>query len=156
MAFFLVSFAAVAISSEAAKMTAAQQVWAQEQEIYARRALGDGMYYSSVSSEHYLGWPAPAAKPISYDSIRQQGTSGEFKSGEKIQVVSDGIALDGDTAISYFSTHRTVRPGGQQVDERYENIHVYVHRQGRWRLVGAMSRRVLPDDLRSAPLGGKK
>ena len=135
-----------------AALSPEQQVWALEQEIYARRAVGDMQYYSSISSEHYLGWPAPAEKPASYEAIKAQGR--DFPTGEVINVVSDGISVDGDTAISFFSTQRTTRPGGQSVDERYENIHVYVRRDGDWRLVGAMSRRVLPDQLRAMPLDG--
>lgn len=132
---------------------AADQVWALEQAIYARRAGGDTLFYSDISSERYMGWPAPAAEPVSYASIREFALQGSFKPGEKISVISNGISVDGDTAISYYTTHRTVRPGGQQVDERYENIHVYVRRAGEWRLFGAMSRRLLPEELSSVPLG---
>ena len=136
------------------KQSPASQVWALEQQIYQKRAQGDVRFYSSISSEHYLGWPAPGAKPSSYETIKAFSQTGEFQPGEVIDVISNGISIDGDTAISFFSTHRTKRPGGQTVDERYENIHVYVHREGEWRLVGAMSRRVLPDELRAAPLQG--
>ncbi len=130
------------------------QVWALEQAIYAHRAVGDAGFYTSISSEHYLGWPAPGVAPASYESIKGFTSQGEFQPGEVIAVVSNGISVDGDTAISFFSTHRTTRPGGQKVDERYENIHVYVKRDGNWRLLGAMSRRVLPEDLRAVPLRG--
>jgi len=136
-----------------ARPSAADEVWALEQAIYAKRAAGDTLFYSDISSEHYLGWPAPAVEPVSYASIREFALQGSFEPGEKIAVVSNGISVDGDTAISYYTTHRTVRPGGLQVDERYENIHVYVRRDDEWRLVGAMSRRLLPDQLGSAPLG---
>ena len=131
----------------------ANQVWALEQAIYERRAQGDTLFYSDISSERYMGWPAPAEKPVPYADLREFAKTGEFRPGEVIDVVSDGIAVDGDTAISFFSTHRTVRPGGQAVDERYENIHVFVKREGGWRLFGAMSRRVLDSELRAAPLG---
>ena len=129
-------------------------VWALEQQIYERRALGDTLFYSDISSEQYLGWPAPAETPMPYRSIRSFAQQGEFEPGEVIDVVSNGISIDGDTAISFYTTHRTVRPGGQAVDEHYENIHVYVKRGEEWRLVGAMSRRLLPDELRAAPLAG--
>ncbi len=118
----------------------AAQVWALEQAIYERRAVGDTIFYSNISSKRYMGWPAPAEKPVPYENIRTFATGGEFQPGEVIDVVSDGITIDGDTAISFYTTHRTVRPGGQPVDERYENIHVYVKRAEGWRLLGAMSR----------------
>ena len=127
-------------------------VWALEKQIYEQRAQGDTLFYSDISSEQYLGWPAPAETPMPYQSIRSFAQQGEFKPGEVIDVVSNGITIDGDTAISFYTTHRTVSPRGQPVDERYENIHVYVKRDGKWRLVGAMSRRLLPDELRAAPL----
>ncbi len=133
--------------------SAAEQVWALEQAIYAKRAGGDTLFYSDISSEHYLGWPASAPEPVNYASIREIALSGSFEPGEKIAVVSNGISVDGDTAISYYTTHRTVRPGGLKVDERYENIHVYVRRGDDWRLFGALSRRLLPDELRTAPVG---
>ena len=89
-----------------------------------------------------------------YETIRSFATGDEFQPGEVIDLVSDGITIDGDTAISFYTTHRTARPGGQPVDERYENIHVYVKRGEDWRLLGAMSRRVLPAGLRTAPMSG--
>jgi hypothetical protein len=156
-AFGAFSLAAGWISSSGADDAADNpeaQVWALEQAIYEKRAQGDTRFYSSISSEHYLGWPAPGLKPSTYESIKAFSETGEFQPGEVIDVVSDGISIDGDTAISFFSTHRTTRPGGQAVDERYENIHVYVRRDNQWRLVGAMSRRVLPDILRATPLDG--
>ena len=161
MRFFHASATAVVISVLAvtgcSKLSGADDadaaaVWALEQQIYARRAQGDTLFYSDISSQDYLGWPAPAEKPLPYKSIRSFAQQGTFEPGEVIDVVSDGISIDGDTAISFYTTHRTVRPGGERVDERYENIHVYVKRDEAWRLVGAMSRRVLPDELRAAPL----
>jgi hypothetical protein len=151
---FLSAISFPASQAEDAASDAASEVWAVEKAIYAARATGDMGYYSGVSSEHYLGWPAPAEKPASYESIKAQGR--EFQTGEVIDVVSDGISVDGDTAVSFYTTHRTARPGGQKVDERYENIHVYVRRDGNWQLFGAMSRRVLPDDLRAVPLSGEE
>ena len=79
-------------------------VWALEEAIYARRAAGDARFYSDISSEQYLGWPAPAESPVSYESIRGFTSQGAFQPGEVIDVVSDGITVDGDTAISFYST----------------------------------------------------
>ena len=157
VAFATVLLAVLQVSADDESVDVdAAAVWALEQAIYEHRASGDTRYYSDISSKRYLGWPAPAEKPVPYETIRGFATGGEFQSGEVINLISDGITVDGDTAISFYTTHRTVRPGGQRVDERYENIHVYVRRDGDWRLLGAMSRRVLPNELRGVPLTGEK
>lgn len=122
-------------------------VWALEEQIYRRRAVGDSRFYPSIASERYLGWPAPAAVPIGKRWLTDFRDSGRFEPGEVITVRSNGISVDGDTAISYFSTHRTRLPGGEAVDQRYENIHVWVRRGDSWELVGSMSRKLTPEDL---------
>lgn len=122
-------------------------VWALEERIYQRRSVGDSRFYPSIASAHYLGWPAPAAIPIGKRWLTDFRDSGEFQPGEVIKVWSNGISVDGDTAISYFSTHRTRLPGGKAVDQRYENIHVWVRRGDSWDLVGSMSRKLTPEDL---------
>jgi hypothetical protein len=121
-------------------------IWALEAAIYAHRAVGDSRFYPALASEHYLGWPAPAAVPIAKHWLTDLRDRGRFESGEVIDVWSNGISIDADTAISYFSTHRTRLPGGKAVDQRYENIHVWVRRGDRWELVGSMSRKLTEAD----------
>lgn len=123
-----------------------QQVWSLEKEIYRERAKGNRAHYPSLISEYYLGWPASVTDPIAYADLMDFRERGEFPPGEVIKVWSNGISIDGDTAISYFSTHRTRKAGGEPVDQRYENIHVWVLRAGEWRLLGSKSRRLVQRD----------
>jgi hypothetical protein len=123
-----------------------QQVWSLEKEIYRERAKGNRAHYPSLISEDYLGWPASVTDPIAYADLIDFRERGEFPPGEVIEVWSNGISIDGDTAISYFSTHRTRKAGGEPVDQRYENIHVWVQRAGEWRLLGSKSRRLIQRD----------
>lgn len=115
-------------------------VWEIEKAIFAGRAKGDLTYYRDVAAKNYLGWPFGARQPFQKDVLERAASSGEFLPGEAISVVSNGISIQSDVAISYFTTHRTRRPGGAAVDERYENIHVFVRVDGAWRLIGSKSR----------------
>jgi hypothetical protein len=65
-----------------------------------------------------------------------------MEAGELITVSKKGLSFDGDTALAFFETHRTQRAGGKAVDERFENIHVWVKRDEQWRLIANMSRAV--------------
>lgn len=101
-------------------------------------------YYLSLANPGYMSWPAPAELPLSYETLsRQIGDGRLMASGERISVSKKGISFDGDTALAFFETHRTRRAGGEEVDERFENIHVWVRRETRWRLIANMSRPVL-------------
>ena len=71
-----------------------------------------------------------------------------MEAGELIDVTKKGLSFDGDTALAFFETHRTRRAGGEAVDERFENIHVWVKREGEWRLIANMSRSVVDDRRR--------
>ncbi len=127
----------------------AEQIWAQELEIFKQRAQGDMGYYLSLANPGYMAWPAPAETPLSYERLSQQIGDGRlFAPGEKISVTKKGISFDGDTALAFFETHRTRRAGGEEVDERFENIHVWVKRETGWRLIANMSRPVLEDRAR--------
>lgn len=124
----------------------AEQIWSQELEIFRQRAQGDMGYYLSLANPGYMAWPAPAEMPLSYETLsRQIGDGRLFAPGEQIAVTKKGISFDGDTALAFFETHRTQRAGGEKVDERFENIHVWVKRDSGWRLIANMSRPVLQD-----------
>jgi len=122
----------------------AEQIWAQELKIFEQRAGGDMGYYLSLANPGYMAWPAPAETPLSYQTLSKQIGDGRlFAPGEQISVSKKGMSFDGDTALAFFETHRTRRAGGEQVDERFENIHVWVRRDTGWRLIANMSRPVL-------------
>ena len=119
----------------------ANETWSKELRIFEKRATGDRSYYPSLANPGYMAWPAPARPPYSYQQLsRQVGDAQIMESEEKVAVTKKGISFDGDTALAFFETHRTQRAGGEPVDERYENIHVWVKRKGEWRLISNMSR----------------
>lgn len=122
----------------------AEEIWGQELRIYEMRAGGDMGYYLSLANPGYMAWPAPADEPLSYTALSNRIGDGQLmEAGELITVAKKGLSFDGDTALAFFETHRTRRAGGAAVDERFENIHVWVKREGDWRLIANMSRPVI-------------
>ena len=122
----------------------AEEIWTKELTIFERRATGDMGYYLSLATSGYMSWPAPALLPLSYERLSSQIGDGQImEAGEVIAVTKKGLSFDGDTALAFFETHRTQRAGGHAVDERFENIHVWVKREGEWRLMANMSRPVI-------------
>ncbi len=119
------------------------RVWELEQSIYERRAVGDIQFYLDNSNPNYLGWPYGLNEPTKLDSLREWVSENPFQAGEEIKVTLDGFAVEGDTAIAYFSTHRTRKPGGEVVENRFQNIHVWTRVDGEWTLMGSFSRKIL-------------
>jgi len=118
-------------------------IWELEKTIYEKRSVGDIEYYIANSNPEYLGWPFGLDEPANLDVLETYASEGRFKPGENLVVTSDGISVEGHTAVSYFSTHRTQKPGGDVVDEKYQNIHVWAKRDGNWTLIGSFSRKIL-------------
>ena len=109
----------------------AEKIWAQELHIYEMRSGGDMGYYLSLASPGYMAWPAPAEAPLSFKKLSERIGGGQLmEAGELITVSKKGLSFDGD------------RAGGKAVDERFENIHVWVKRDEQWRLIANMSRAV--------------
>lgn len=119
------------------------RVWELEQTIYESRAVGDIQFYLDNSNPNYLGWPFGLDKPTNLDSLREWVSKNPFQPGEEIKVTLDGFAVEGDTAIAYFSTHRTRKPGGEVAQEKYQNIHVWTRLDDKWTLMGSFSRKIL-------------
>lgn len=127
----------------------AAEIWAKEMKIYEMRRDGDMGYYLSLANPGYMAWPAPANVPLSFDRLKRRVGDGQLmEAGERIEVTKKGMSFDGDTALAFFETHRTQRAGGEKVDERFENIHVWVKRDNDWRLIANMSRAVDDDRQR--------
>ena len=119
------------------------QIWAGEQAIFAGRGRGDVTPYLSVIHPAFLAWPFGATEPFDAEQfIAQNSGDKEFPPGEKITLKSDAMSVSGAMVISYFTTHRTARPGGAPVDERFANIHVWLRHDGAWKVVASMSRPV--------------
>jgi ketosteroid isomerase-like protein len=49
------------------------------------------------------------------------------------------VHRDGDVALAFYTTHRTLR-AGKPVDETFETLHVWIRKDGAWKLFGAMVR----------------
>ena len=121
---------------------AREEIWAKEQAIFAGRAEGDVQYYVDNASEQYLGWPPGWTTPSGIDQLRSGAAQMRGMDQEELTLELNGMSFDGNTAISFFSTHRTRMPDGAAVDQRYENIHVWVYGNGQWRLLSSMGRPV--------------
>lgn len=127
----------------------AAEIWAKELKIYEMRRGGDMGFYLSLANPGYMAWPAPADVPLSFERLSKLVGDGQImEAGERIAVAKKGMSFDGDTALAFFETHRTQRAGGEKVDERFENIHVWVKREDGWRLIANMSRSVVEDRQR--------
>lgn len=158
---FLVAFtlavgpSSMAVSAEAnlnvppEREADAAEIWAKEMKIYEMRRGGDMGFYLSLANPGYMAWPAPADVPFSFETLSKIVGDGQLmEAGERIAVTKKGMSFDGDTALAFFETHRTQRAGGEKVDERFENIHVWVKRDDDWRLIANMSRSVVEDRQR--------
>ena len=119
---------------------AADEIWAKEQAIFAGRSEGDLQYYVDNASDQYLGWPPGWSTPSGVDQLRSGAEQMRGLDQEELTLELDGISFSGNTAISFFSTHRTRMPTGEEVDQRFENIHVWVNENGQWRLLSSMGR----------------
>lgn len=118
-------------------------IWTKELAIFAGRAEGDMMPYVKMVHPSFLAWPAFAKEPIEATKfISKNSQPGALLAGEKIQLTSNGMSVMQDEVVSYFTTHRTRRPGNVPVDQRFENIHVWRMHQGSWKVVTSMSRAI--------------
>lgn len=126
------------------------EIWAKEEAIFKGRGEGDLTDYLSVTSDSYLGWPPVMEKPLGLDKFRESASDASALKGEKITLTREGFTVNGNTAAAYFTTHRTrlgdgfAPEGEREVDQYYENIHVWTLEDGEWRLIGGMAR-LLPD-----------
>lgn len=116
------------------------EIWAKEQAIYAARGRGDiGVYLSNTATD-YLAWPPLRAKPEGNDGLNQTGRELKGKNQEQLAMNLTGFAVNGDTAVIYYDTHRTRRSDGTPADERFEVTHTWVRENGQWKVFGGMAR----------------
>lgn len=123
-----------------AKSKARDEIWAKEQKIYADRANGGLEYYIANTSPNYVGWPPNSARPLAQTGLKTDSKAMAGKTEEKLTMELMDFTLSGDTAIIYYLNHRTMRPDGTVVDERFENIHVWTREKSEWKLIGGMAR----------------
>src|SRR3546814_16554712 len=68
----------------------------------------------------------------------------EGKDQERLQMTLAGFAMNGDTAVIYYNTHRTRRSDGTPADDRFEVTHNWVREDGVWKVFGGMARAMTP------------
>lgn len=130
------------------------EIWAKEFAIFEGRGRGDLSNYLDVASEDYLGWPPVLKDPTSLEALRASADGAAALKGEVITVKKNGFTMNGNTAAAYFTTHRTrlgdgfAPEGERDVDEYFENIHVWSLEDGEWRLIAGMARRLPPAEGR--------
>ena len=153
----LLTLATVALSSmaraeEASSVSDAAAIealiWEREMAIFVGRSAGDISNYLNATSAHYLGWPPSFAEPLPLGDFKAGADATKGLKGEVTEVRRTGFTLNGNTALTYFKTHRTrlgegmAAPEARDVDQYYENIHVWTLENGDWRLIGGMARPV--------------
>jgi hypothetical protein len=115
-------------------------LWARELEIYEARGRGDLETYANRITGSFLAWPPQHASPIDATAFARQVRHFAGNGAERLTMTLTGFTADGDAALLYYTTHRTRLPDGQAADEHFEVLHVWLQRDGDWRLFGGMAR----------------
>lgn len=116
-------------------------IWAKELAIYDAWAKTGLDYYIEQSSPSYVGWPPGTAKPSSLADLERMQANLVVPNREKRTITFDALALQDDTAVLYYTTHRTMLADGTPVDELLHICHVWVRDEtGDWKLIGALGR----------------
>lgn len=129
-----------------------EEIWAIEASIFEGRGRGDLSNYLNAASTKYLGWPPVLPKPLSLEGFKSpENMNGAIAlRGEEITFVRNGFTMNDNTAITYFTSHRTMLGEGfavdgvRKVDEYYENTHIWSWEDAKWRLIGGMARKLPP------------
>lgn len=126
------------------KAAAQAEIWEKEQAIYAARGRGDiGVYLSNTATD-YLAWSPLRAQPEGNAGLNETGKALEGKDQERLTMILAGFAMNGDTAVIYYNTHRTRRSDGTPADDRFEVTHTWVREDGVWKVFGGMARATPP------------
>ncbi|HUD28791.1 MAG TPA: DUF4440 domain-containing protein [Novosphingobium sp.] len=121
---------------EAAK----QAIWTKELAIYEGRGRGDLSLYLGNTAKNYVAWPPFNEVPKGNEGLRATGASLAGKTRERLEMTFLDLALNGDTAVVYYKTHRTMRADGTPADEHFEVTHTWVMQDGTWKVLGGMAR----------------
>jgi hypothetical protein len=111
-------------------------IWAQECEIYQGRGAGSLSSYIDMLAPGYLAWPPHQPAPIDGAALAKR----PMAALENLHMQLVDFTLNGETAIIYYQTHRTMLPDGTPVDEHYDVIHVWVTENGVWKILAGMAR----------------
>ncbi|NBC38163.1 DUF4440 domain-containing protein [Novosphingobium sp. FSY-8] len=129
---------AIAAPAPQTKAQVQAEIWAKEQAIYAARGAGNLDAYIANVATDYAAWPPYATAPTGVAELRAANAT--MKGQELLEMTFTALALNGDTAVIYYQTHRTRMPDGTAVDQRYDVIHVWVREGGAWKVLGGMAR----------------
>lgn len=119
-------------------------IWPLELSIYAGRSKGDLSLYLANTAANYVAWPPFNEVPKGNDGLKATGEAMAGKTQEKLEMIFLDLALNGNTAVIYYKTHRTMLADGTPVDQRYEVTHTWVMQDGTWKVLGGMAR-IRPD-----------
>lgn len=119
-------------------------IWAKEMAIYEGRSRGSVAYYLANASPNFLAWTAGTKAPYRLDTLRAGQAAMQGRDREIISTTFRDFVLSGDTAIIYYQNHRTRLPDGTEVDQVYDNIHVWQKTDGDWKVLASMSRPMGP------------
>ena len=117
-----------------------QAIWAKELAIYEGRSRGDLSLYLANTATHYVAWPPFNEVPKGNEGLRATGAAMAGKTKEHLEMTFLDLALNGQTAVIYYKTHRTMRADGTPADEYFEVTHTWVMQDGTWKVLGGMAR----------------
>ena len=127
------------------KEAAREAIWAKEQAVYAARRRADPQFYIDNASEQYVGWSPNWDAPEGLDLLRAGVSRVQGQVHEELSLKFEDIAVSGDAAVIYYSTHRTRLPTGEDVNQRFQIAHSWVREGDEWKLLGALGRgRIAP------------
>ncbi len=117
-----------------------EELWAKELSIYEGRSRGDLSLYLASTADNYIAWPPFNEVPKGNDGLKETGRKMEGKTQEVLKMTYLDLALNGDTAVIYYKTHRTRLADGSPADQHYEVTHTWVRQDGSWKVLGGMAR----------------
>ena len=82
-----------------------------------------------------------ASRPLTFADPNRMQANLDVPNQERREIVFEDLALEGDTAVLYYTTLRTMLPDGTPVSEVLHICHVWVRDDsGDWKMLGAMGR----------------
>ncbi|WP_232491462.1 nuclear transport factor 2 family protein [Novosphingobium kaempferiae] len=115
-------------------------IWTKELAIYEGRGRGDLSLYLGNTATNYVAWPPFNEVPKGNEGLRATGAAMKGKTKERLEMTFLDLALNGDTAVVYYKTHRTMKADGSLADEHFEVTHTWVMQDGTWKVLGGMAR----------------
>jgi len=126
------------------RAAARDEIWEKEQAIFAGRSRGDLGVYVGFTAGDYMGWPPGSPDPLGVEQLRERAEQMRGKDQEEIAMEFGDITFSGNTAVIYYSTHKTRLPDGEPVDQTADIAHVWVREADDWKLLGALGRYTSP------------